>query len=530
MVNRLHKRLFQTHFKKPCPSRGGNKAGDNDGMRTPVRKGASSPESSSEIGGISSLQLRKESTPQPEPHSRAMKMSEVPAKGRRYISQSSRSSRSNLDDNEQVVSTSRSNASQQRRMWSSKSMCIDPEPPRNDSPHTQVTACSTRSLVSDDYSETSDEEIVFSSDFDAGESKIEFSSSRNRSILSTISNMSHVLAHESQDNLRAFVQDNDSLHTLTLYIDDYQDSTFKRIVRSILANKTLRKLIILRGYEKADWKKRTAQEIRMLFRAVGSLSTLRHLVLLNFSEDSLNEVALILDQHPFLRSFHLHLAVGTVKDEFLRTLISIPNLRQVFLDTKGSFPVGLLLESTSLKELRVTSYNFVFDYDHSQSLAYGFTKNKSLVILDIEPRIFPASLNSMAYSLRGNKSLETLRFSLLNDNHGDGDAAMTQMANTISVNSTLKCLWNNRRGDFIVSPAIQKCVLDALARNQSLETLHLFFEDKNFFSKKVSLLNRNKLSTKRKSFFAMVTGDWFLTPCVALPHAGCFSPGNTSAL
>ena len=171
---------------------------------------------------------------------------------------------------------------------------------------------------------------------------------------------------------------------------------------------------------------------------------------------------------------------GTLDQQTMQAIVSMPSLVSLELEVNESFPVWSLLESDSLVLLGVFSTRFDFTSNDVLRLAGRIRTNSVLKVLDLEPRIPSWCIGAAMASLRFSHTsrLETFRFSCRNDNNeSQGDACMSEILKTIEYETPLRVLWNHSRELFSVSEEVRRKTLSAVSLNPSLEQFNLFAEN-----------------------------------------------------
>jgi len=347
-----------------------------------------------------------------------------------------------------------------------------------------------------------------------------------------------------QENKTADPNDQDEIaehgnHTMKLYIDDYQESTFDKIVESFYGNANIRTLAICRSWQASAGTAinyKTKQEMRWLFEAIRCLPKLHTLLLLNMGEDALN---ILTEQLPKkISKLQLHLAEGTteIPDALLDALgEKLPNLQQIQLEVNGSFDVGRLVKGASqLNMLKVVSAErWDWQAEHIQSLGAALAEQvpgtlddirdmetqslnvmkSKLMVLDLQPNLPLSSFQSLLSSLHNNKSLQSLRVTVHPQSDSDAAAAADDAAWALSkflhANSTLTHLYNHKQVKFRLPGLIKNpCVnadatstkeaaastmlVEALQQNETMEVFSFFREEPVFWMAKEAVLKRNK--------------------------------------
>ena len=116
--------------------------------------------------------------------------------------------------------------------------------------------------------------------------------------------------------------------------------------------------------------------------------------------------------------------------------------------------------------------------------------NKTMTVLDIEPKMSPFAFRVLLYSLRRNLTLHSLLVSIVGDDK-DGDKSVLELFETLKVNRTLKVVWNHSYTALAVGDETKDSILHLL-EVRPLEKFHLFDEDAFFWLKKKAALEQNK--------------------------------------
>mmetsp|Transcript_1898 Transcript_1898/g.4543 ORF Transcript_1898/g.4543 Transcript_1898/m.4543 type:complete len:182 (+) Transcript_1898:2-547(+) len=174
----------------------------------------------------------------------------------------------------------------------------------------------------------------------------------------------------------------------------------------------------------------------------------------------------------------LHMEFGTLDQQLLETIVSMPSLVSLELNVNEGFPVWSLMESDSLVALGVVGTRFHFEPRDIVHLAGRIRTNRVLRILDLEPRMPSWCMGAVVASLRFSHSirLETFRFSCPSDNEEEGDVCMTEILKTIetTTETPLRVLWNHCSESFFVSEEVRWKTLLALRKNPTFERFRVF--------------------------------------------------------
>ena len=271
--------------------------------------------------------------------------------------------------------------------------------------------------------------------------------------------------------------------SLNLYIDEYPQTSFFSLLDTLQSNNVIERIVIFRNRTSdGEMRTRFPEDIDNLFNVIQHLSeTLVELVLWNFHEEDLSSFCKGMIKHRSIRHLQLHMEYGTLDQQTVETIASMPALISLELEVNDSFPVWSLLESDSLVLLGVAaSTNYEFEANDILRLAARIRSNTTLRVLDLEPRIPSWCIGTVMASLQFSRTsrLETFRFSCRNSNQFQGDACMEEILNVIEYETPLRVLWNHSHESFFVSDAVRQKTMMAVSRNPSLEQFRLFAEKK----------------------------------------------------
>jgi hypothetical protein len=298
--------------------------------------------------------------------------------------------------------------------------------------------------------------------------------------------------HESYLALHQFLKNTDG-DALKLYIDDYQVSIFDRIVESFYGNKSLKTLTISRSKEGSFGSERTIAEMVCLFEAIRCLPHLETLILWNARTDILP--ALVENLPRSLEKLCLQVVDGTVSNNILDIIAEKENLQNIQLETRGSMELGRLVNSSSIKSLRVCGLWYDMDEHHMQCFADSLYSNldSPLKALDIQPTMNLSSWKYLATALRFNTRVRTLKMSFIGDSVAERDAAAVELAELLHANTALSHISNYTSDAVNVSAEIASgIVMEALQANAILHKFHFFQEESMFWVAKHALLKRNQ--------------------------------------
>jgi hypothetical protein len=286
---------------------------------------------------------------------------------------------------------------------------------------------------------------------------------------------------QNQDHSNEF-SDVKTAKSLNLFVDEYPKTSFFSLLDSLQSNSAIERIVIFRkGTTNKEIRTRTLDDMDDLFHVIRNLSTsLVELVLCNFHPKDLSSFCIGIGGHPSIGYLQLHMEHGTLDQQSMQIIASMPSLVSLELEVNESFPVWSLLESDSLVLLGVLSTRFDFTPNDVICLAGRIRTNSVLKVLDLEPRIPSWCIGAVMASLRFSHTsrLEIFRFSCRNDNSEEqGDACMAEILKTIEYETPLRVLWNHSRECFSVSAETRRKTLSALSRSPSLEQFCLFAEN-----------------------------------------------------
>jgi hypothetical protein len=296
----------------------------------------------------------------------------------------------------------------------------------------------------------------------------------------------------------------DISHNEDLEIQLDEGPNFDFILRRLTSNLMVRNLEIARAKGQESFV-RSPKELVSFFSAVKTLRRLESVVYKNFSEESMAIMADWMYFHPTLKHVHVHFVSGAVDSTFLEALNSITTLEEVELDMRESFSMSDILRS-NVRILRVLSHDFEFYDSHILQLARKLGTNKSLVLLNLEPKLSVSSLGALSRALRINRTLQKFFFSFTNKNLGkknlskknlskknlsEGHSVLLQMMNALEGKTMLRVVCNHYSDHVHVNEEFMDLVLESLKKNDTLEKFRLFDEDFEFYQAANRLLEEN---------------------------------------
>jgi len=260
-------------------------------------------------------------------------------------------------------------------------------------------------------------------------------------------------------------------------VDMYHKHTFEQIVQSIKFLKGLQSLVICRGLDQTRPTYRSVQEIKSLLDAIGSIEQLDSLMLLNFTSNSLTDLAMVIHQQPSIYRLQIQLVEGTLNGEILGVMATAPRLTFVMLELKESCSLGVLMNSKSIQSLRVNSMNLVLKNNHVRTLVYSLQSNFTLTSLDLAQSISIENFRSLCTTLKQNYRLESLRVNLDLKTEDESGIAALELANLFRENNMLINVWNYSYQMCPVSDTSKRVVISALRNNKSMVNFKFFSED-----------------------------------------------------
>jgi hypothetical protein len=307
--------------------------------------------------------------------------------------------------------------------------------------------------------------------------------------------------NESYRALHKFLQTPKAAgETLKLYIDEYQVSTFDRIVESFFGNTSLKSLVISRSKEgtsigSTPKMARTIAEMTCLFEAIRCLPYLETLVVWNAHAEILP--ALVENLPTSLTKLCLQVVDNgsAISNNILDAIAQKPNLQHVQLETRESMELGRLVNSSSIKSLRICGLWYDMDLHHMQRFADSLYSNldSPLTELDIQPTLDLSSWKSLATALRFNTRVRTLKLSFMGESMAERDAAAAELAELLHSNTTLRTISNYTHDAVTISSDLGNgMVLEALQANTQLHKFLFFHEESVFWVAKHALLKRNQ--------------------------------------
>jgi hypothetical protein len=296
---------------------------------------------------------------------------------------------------------------------------------------------------------------------------------------------------ESNTSLQEFMRLSED-HTLNLYVDEIQESTFDRIIESLYGNTSLKLVTIIRSSVPVAGDYRTPQEMKCVWDAIRCLPNLQFLAVMNFRKDILHDLSDIWTTYPGCK-LQLHMAEGTLSPQFLKALAQAPKLKDVQIHVNESMDVGILLESKSIRDFRVVSQEFQLDDHHMQLFADRLARNESSVQkIDLEPTLSTASMLGLAYALQHNHTLRSLQVSY-DHSLGDSNAVVTELCSMLKNNRTLTELSNHCHESIWVCGETKDHLIKAMKGNGTIVLFKFFQEEPMFCVVKESVLKANKI-------------------------------------
>lgn len=299
-------------------------------------------------------------------------------------------------------------------------------------------------------------------------------------------------SHQDPNDSLQFLYDDESTSTLTLFIDHYGPTAFRNLAESLMFNDRVSDLRIFRRWDDSIEMKRDEAEIHLLFRAIRSLPRLESLQLANFGKGELDSVSVSAWHNASLKKLKIHVCKGAISNRLLETLAGMPALKELVLEMNETFPLYLLLASTTLESLTVAANNYRIANLHLTKAFHHLGKNISLKVLTMEPPIDMRSFKFLAYSLRDNIELEELKVHVLAGNRHESGGAANEIARMLQSNSSLKKLWNLNFANVHLPENSCKLLLTAFAENTTVEEFLFFEEQPTFRVRKQRFLKRNQ--------------------------------------
>eukprot|EP00934_Nitzschia_sp_Nitz4_P008707 Nitzschia sp. Nitz4//scaffold374_size14026//11909//13288//NITZ4_008961-RA/size14026-processed-gene-0.4-mRNA-1//-1//CDS//3329549629//8697//frame0 len=247
-------------------------------------------------------------------------------------------------------------------------------------------------------------------------------------------------SHEAHVSLHQFLQESPN-HSLTLYIDDYQESTFDRIVSSLYGNSTLQHLAIERLHPDraaGSTTYRTVSEMTCLFEALVCLPQLRTLSLSNMQTKVLTRLALHVPNS--LEDFYVS---GDVPKCLFEKLATLPKLAKVVVESPNSLEGGILLSNPSLRMIRLKGRHPTDHLVLVASLIQSFRDHpqSALTTLDLDALLDGTALQSLLEALQSNQHLVHFHFRFRGEN--DADAVVLALAEWCRDHPTLTHVANH---------------------------------------------------------------------------------------
>ncbi|KAG7338181.1 hypothetical protein IV203_026046 [Nitzschia inconspicua] len=340
--------------------------------------------------------------------------------------------------------------------------------------------------------------VFFTTQFNACDSKDEL----NKMTTSDTVNMcSTELTAVSSTLEGEEIPDAQTAEELVFYVDEYPHDKFLLLLDLLRSNKVIQKLDIVRNGLHEGEQTRRSSDLDHLFHVLHILSgSLMELNLQNLRIQDLASVSLGLYDHHSIEHLQLTMESGTLDEDTVKAISSMPRLLSLELEVRESFPVWCLLESKSLTILSVVSNHFVLDSSDVLAMADILESNTTLQVLVLEPRMPPWCLVTLITSLRccSDSSLETFQFSCRTKDEKDGDACMVELIKLIlRRQSKLRVIWNHWFESFLVSEEVKDRVMSALYVCNKLQQFHVFMESKEYGAIKCHVLERNMIEWKK---------------------------------
>lgn len=322
--------------------------------------------------------------------------------------------------------------------------------------------------------------------------------------------------HESHQKLHEFLKDH-SEEKLELHVDDYQESTFDKIVESLYGNSVLETLIVVRSLKTKVGTYRSPSEMECLLEAMRCLPRLRTLLLIHVGSDIMPYLGKNLPsslQHfqirmaPPLGGNGTNTANTSIPISVLNALATKEHLLDVHFEVNASLDLGRLVASPSLQRIKISTTTtssssgtkqqpqVSMDPAHMQGLGEALASNpySRLVALDLEPLLDTASWKILAESLHTTSPMKYLRVSYPGGPHpADAEEAVRALGQLIRHNSALTNLNNQCYQRVEISQSVAtEAMIEALHSNSSLVELSFFVEDPMVWVAKEALLKRNQ--------------------------------------
>mmetsp|Transcript_27514 Transcript_27514/g.60539 ORF Transcript_27514/g.60539 Transcript_27514/m.60539 type:complete len:853 (-) Transcript_27514:138-2696(-) len=269
----------------------------------------------------------------------------------------------------------------------------------------------------------------------------------------------------------------DGTNILKLYVDMYHNHTFERVVHAIQELKGLQALVICRAIDKTRSTYRTIPDIKSLFDATKKIQRLNSLMLLNFTPDSMTDLAMMIHSQSHLYRLEIQMAHGTLNGELLGVMATAPCLTHVLLELHESCSFGTLMNSKTLQTVRVNSKSLELKSSHVRTLVYSLQSNLTLTSLDLSPAISVAHFRSLCHTLKHNYRLESLRVNLELKTEDESNIVAMELANLFRVNRFLINVWNYSHQSCNISDTIKRDLSAALQSNASMQEFKFFSDD-----------------------------------------------------
>eukprot|EP00534_Pseudo-nitzschia_fraudulenta_P013074 CAMPEP_0201201050 /NCGR_PEP_ID=MMETSP0851-20130426/162221_1 /ASSEMBLY_ACC=CAM_ASM_000631 /TAXON_ID=183588 /ORGANISM="Pseudo-nitzschia fraudulenta, Strain WWA7" /LENGTH=802 /DNA_ID=CAMNT_0047488695 /DNA_START=166 /DNA_END=2574 /DNA_ORIENTATION=- len=269
----------------------------------------------------------------------------------------------------------------------------------------------------------------------------------------------------------------DGTNMLKLFVDMYHKDTFDKIVYAVQELKGLHSLVICRGLDMTRPTYRTTQELKSLFDATKGVQHLDSLLLLNFSENSMTDVAMMVHGQPSLYRLQIRLIDGTLNGELLGVMTTAPGLAHVVLHLKESCSLGTLMNSKTLESLRVNNRSLDLTKSHVRTLVYSLQTNFNLTTLDLAPTISIEHFRSLCATLKQNYRLESLRVNLEPKTETESKIVAMELSNLFRENNFLINVWNYSYQSCTIGDASKRDLVAALRGNKSMKEFKFFSED-----------------------------------------------------
>eukprot|EP00934_Nitzschia_sp_Nitz4_P007916 Nitzschia sp. Nitz4//scaffold145_size56662//37264//38790//NITZ4_006562-RA/size56662-snap-gene-0.87-mRNA-1//1//CDS//3329536592//7906//frame0 len=268
---------------------------------------------------------------------------------------------------------------------------------------------------------------------------------------------------------------------LEFRVDDFSAPNFERLLYALSRNPSnLTHVTVVRLREGSNRRTRSVEDMCTFLGYIRNLPRLSTLVLVNFTMADSPILQRLLQSHPTVETVHLHFMCHTIDAALLHVLAEMPRLETLSLNVPTSFPLGIVMQSSTLTSLHVKSETFQFDRQHWLGAMDVLKDQSTLTSLDLEPKLASWGMQALGKALESNQKLKTLRFSYLEPASSAG-TTLLEWSQSLAANSTLITARNHYASLLKVADQDAACISQRLQQGcrgreggVALETLELF--------------------------------------------------------